>query len=104
MAKERVPRRTIDGHTHIGSMEPWKFYDLRQAVKPTVYDFGTTRDFVAHMDDLRLAGALRPARDTAGSRSRPSRSPSIRWSSTPSSRPTASAVGSGCRSSRRTGR
>ena len=58
MAKERVPRRTIDGHTHIGSMEPWKFYDLRQAVKPTVYDFGTTRDFVAHMDDLGLERAL----------------------------------------------
>ena len=58
MTKERVPRRTIDGHTHIGSMEPWKFYDLRQAVKPTVYDFGTTRDFVAHMDDLGLERAL----------------------------------------------
>lgn len=58
MAGERVPRPTIDGHTHIGSMEPWKFYDLKQPVKPTVYDFGTAKQFVAHMDDLGLERAL----------------------------------------------
>lgn len=58
MAREHVPQRTIDGHTHIGSMEPWKFYDLREAVKPTVYDFGTTRDFIRHMDELGLERAL----------------------------------------------
>ena len=47
MTKERVPGRTIDGHSHIGAMDAWKFYDLKEPVKPTVYDFATARDVPA---------------------------------------------------------
>jgi predicted TIM-barrel fold metal-dependent hydrolase len=58
MTKERVPGRTIDGHSHIGAMDAWKFYDLKEPVKPTVYDFATARDYVRHMDVLGIEGAL----------------------------------------------
>lgn len=58
MARERVQGTVIDGHSHIGAMEPWKFYDLKEPVKPTVYDFATTGDYVRHMDDLGVERAL----------------------------------------------
>ncbi|MGH9103456.1 MAG: amidohydrolase family protein [Acidimicrobiales bacterium] len=50
MATERVTRQVIDGHSHIGELAPWKFYDLREPVKPTVYDFPTTKDYLGHLD------------------------------------------------------
>ena len=37
MATERVGRRIIDAHSHIGEMAAWKFYDLKEPVKPTVF-------------------------------------------------------------------
>ena len=58
MAQERVPRRVIDAHSHIGEMAAWKFYDLKEPVKPTVYEFPTARDYLAHMDEHRLERAL----------------------------------------------
>ena len=47
MTSERVPRQVIDGHSHIGAMAAWKFYDLKEPVKPTVYEFATTTDYMA---------------------------------------------------------
>ncbi len=58
MTQERVPSRTIDGHSHIGEMAPWKFYDLAEPVKPTVYEFPTTQEYLRHMDALGVERAL----------------------------------------------
>ena len=57
MTSERVPRQVIDGHSHIGEMAAWKFYDLKEPVKPTVYEFAT---------DRRLPRPPGPARRGAG--------------------------------------
>jgi len=58
MAQERVSGHVIDGHSHIGAMDAWKFYDLKEPVKPTVYDFPTAKDYIKHMDQLRVERAL----------------------------------------------
>jgi uncharacterized protein len=58
MASERVSRRVIDGHSHIGELAAWRFYDLKEPVKPTVYDFPTTADFTGHLDRLGVERAL----------------------------------------------
>jgi len=58
MASERVPRRVIDGHSHIGELAAWRFYDLKEPVKPTVYEFATTADYTAHLDRLGVERAL----------------------------------------------
>jgi predicted TIM-barrel fold metal-dependent hydrolase len=58
MSQDRVPSRTIDGHSHIGEMDAWKFYDLAEPVKPTVYEFPTTRSYLQHMDELGVERAL----------------------------------------------
>jgi uncharacterized protein len=58
MGEERAGRRVVDGHSHIGEMAAWKFYDLKEPVKPTVYEFPTVADYVAHMDRYRVERAL----------------------------------------------
>jgi uncharacterized protein len=58
MSQDRVPSRTIDGHSHIGEMDAWKFYDLAEPVKPTVYEFPTTQSYLQHMDELGVERAL----------------------------------------------
>src|SRR6266700_4141890 len=58
MNQERVPSRTIDGHSHIGEMAAWKFYDLAEPVKPTVYEFPTTQEYLRHLDALGVERAL----------------------------------------------
>lgn len=58
MAEERVPRPVIDGHCHIGEMAAWQFYDLKEPVKPTVYEFASGKDYLAHMDELGVERAL----------------------------------------------
>jgi len=58
MTEERISRRLIDAHSHIGEMAAWKFYDLREPVKPTVYEFPTVSDYLAHMDHYRVERAL----------------------------------------------
>jgi predicted TIM-barrel fold metal-dependent hydrolase len=58
MASERVSRRVIDGHSHIGELAAWRFYDLKEPVRPTVYDFPTTADYTGHMDRLGVERAL----------------------------------------------
>src|SRR5205823_6094273 len=50
MGDERVAGHVIDGHSHIGEMAAWKFYDLKEAVKPTVYEFATPKVYIRHLD------------------------------------------------------
>ena len=53
------PQRIIDAHCHIGEIPPWKFYDLEHPVKPTVYDYRNTAEFVKnHMDEFKIERAL----------------------------------------------
>lgn len=58
MVDERVTRRVIDGHSHIGEMAAWQFYDLKEPVKPTVYEFATSKDYVKHMDRFGVERAI----------------------------------------------
>lgn len=58
MADERVAGPVIDGHSHLGEMAAWKFYDLKEAVKPTVYEFPTAKDYIAHLDQYRCERGL----------------------------------------------
>lgn len=58
MTDERVTRRVIDGHSHIGEMAAWQFYDLKEPVKPTVYEFASSKDYVKHMDRFGVERAL----------------------------------------------
>lgn len=55
---DRVPRQVIDAHSHIGELPAWKFYDLPEPVKPTVYDFPDKDDYLQHMDSLGVERGL----------------------------------------------
>lgn len=50
---ERVKGHVIDAHSHIGELAPWKFYNLAEPVKPTVYDYARSDDYLAKHLDLR---------------------------------------------------
>jgi len=53
------PKKIIDAHCHIGEIPPWKFYDLEHPVKPTVYDYADTKQFIKrHMDYFKVERAL----------------------------------------------
>ncbi len=52
MSSPKVTRRVIDGHSHIGAMEPWQFYDLKEPVTPTVYDFPDTAAYLKQLDSV----------------------------------------------------
>lgn len=58
MSDERVRRRVIDAHSHIGDMAPWKYYDLAEPAQPTVYTFPTAPDYIRHMDEYRVERAI----------------------------------------------
>lgn len=59
MPEERVTGRVIDAHNHIGAMEPWAFYDLKEPVTATVYEFPTVKDYVRdHLDKYGIERAL----------------------------------------------
>ncbi|MDA2953729.1 MAG: amidohydrolase, partial [Actinomycetota bacterium] len=55
---EGMKRNIIDGHSHIGEIEPWPYYGLDHPVKPIVYDFPRTKDFIKHMDRYGIERAL----------------------------------------------
>lgn len=57
-SQERVDRDVFDGHSHIGELPPFAFYDLKEPVKPTVYDFADTKAFLDHLDGLGVERAL----------------------------------------------
>ena len=52
MDSPKVNRRVIDGHSHIGEMAAWQFYDLKEPVKPTVYEFADTAAYLKHLDSV----------------------------------------------------
>ncbi len=57
-SQERVDREVFDGHSHIGELPPFAFYDLKEPVKPTVYDFADTKAYLDHLDRLGVERAL----------------------------------------------
>lgn len=54
----RLGAKVVDAHSHIGAMEPWKFYDLKEPVSPTVYDFPDRQAYISHIDRLGVERAL----------------------------------------------
>jgi predicted TIM-barrel fold metal-dependent hydrolase len=59
MSTERVKGRVIDAHSHIGEMDAWKFYDLAEPVKPTVYEFSNLKDYRDnHLDKFGVERGL----------------------------------------------
>ncbi|MGE3286528.1 MAG: amidohydrolase family protein [Pseudonocardia sp.] len=57
-ATEKVRGRVIDAHSHIGTMEAWQFYDLKEPVKPTVYEFARAKDYLDHLDGVGVERGL----------------------------------------------
>lgn len=58
-ATDRVTGHVIDAHSHIGELAAWKFYNLADPVKPTVYDFAGYDDYLkGHLDLRGLERAL----------------------------------------------
>jgi predicted TIM-barrel fold metal-dependent hydrolase len=55
---EKVKGRVIDAHSHIGEMEAWAFYNLKEPVKPTVYEFADTAAFLRHLDAVGVERGL----------------------------------------------
>jgi len=49
---DKVKGRVIDAHSHIGEMAAWKFYNLKEAVKPTVYEFADASAYLHHLDGV----------------------------------------------------
>lgn len=57
-SQDRVGRDVFDGHSHIGELPPYAFYDLKEPVKPTVYDFPDKKAYLDHLDRLGVERAL----------------------------------------------
>jgi hypothetical protein len=55
---EKVRGRVIDAHGHIGTMDAWQFYDLKEPVKPTVYEFARAKDYLTHLDGVGVERGL----------------------------------------------
>ena len=54
----KVTRKVFDAHTHIGELAAYRFYDLKEAVKPTVIEYPTTGDYLKHMDEYGVERAM----------------------------------------------
>ena len=46
----KVLRDVFDAHSHIGPMDPWKYYDLKEPMNPTVVEYPDTDAYLAFMD------------------------------------------------------
>lgn len=55
---ERVKGRVIDAHSHLGTMEAWKFYNLKEPVKPTVYEFADVGSYLRQLDGVGVERGL----------------------------------------------
>ena len=55
---EKVRGHVIDAHSHIGEMAAWKFYNLAEPVKPTVYEFATPQDYLRQLDSVGVERGL----------------------------------------------
>ena len=57
-SQPKVSGRVIDAHSHIGEMAAWKFYNLTEPVKPTVYEFATPKAYLDHLDGFGVERGL----------------------------------------------
>ncbi|WP_232663331.1 amidohydrolase family protein [Pseudonocardia sp. TRM90224] len=57
-ATEKVRGRVVDAHSHIGTMDAWAFYNLKEPVKPTVYEFAGAKDYLGHLDGVGVERGL----------------------------------------------
>jgi predicted TIM-barrel fold metal-dependent hydrolase len=57
-APEKVKGKVIDAHSHIGEMDAWAFYNLKEPVKPTVYEFADAGAYLGHLDTLGVERGL----------------------------------------------
>ena len=57
-APEKVKGRVIDAHSHIGEMDAWAFYNLKEPVKPTVYEFADAGAYLSHLDGVGVERGL----------------------------------------------
>jgi uncharacterized protein len=57
-SSEKVRGRVIDAHSHIGTMQAWQFYDLKEPVKPTVYEFANAKEYLTHLDGVGVERGL----------------------------------------------
>jgi hypothetical protein len=55
---DKVRGRVVDAHSHIGTMDAWQFYDLKEPVKPTVYEFDRASDYLNHVDGVGVERGL----------------------------------------------
>jgi predicted TIM-barrel fold metal-dependent hydrolase len=55
---EKVRGKVIDAHSHIGEMAAWRFYNLAEPVKPTVYEFATPQDYLRQLDSVGVERGL----------------------------------------------
>lgn len=55
---EKVRGRVVDAHSHLGTMQAWRFYDLKEPVKPTVYEFADAKDYLGHLDGVGVERGL----------------------------------------------
>lgn len=55
---DKVRGRVVDAHSHIGTMQAWQFYDLKEPVKPTVYEFETAGEYLHHLDGVGVERGL----------------------------------------------
>lgn len=54
----KVLRNVFDAHSHIGPMAPWKYYDLKEPMNPTVVEYPDVESYLAHMDKYGINKAL----------------------------------------------
>jgi uncharacterized protein len=55
---EKVKGQVIDAHSHIGEMDAWAFYNLKEPVKPTVYEFADRNAYLRHLDGVGVERGL----------------------------------------------
>jgi predicted TIM-barrel fold metal-dependent hydrolase len=54
----KVKRKVFDAHSHIGGLPAYKFYDLKEPVKPTVIEYPSAKEYVRHLDEYGVDRGL----------------------------------------------
>jgi len=54
----KVNRKVFDAHTHIGEIPAFKFYDLKEPVKPTVIEYPSSVEYIKHLDEYGVDRAM----------------------------------------------
>ena len=54
----KVKRKVFDAHSHIGGLVAYKFYDLKEPVKPTVIEYASAKEYLQHLDEYGVDRAL----------------------------------------------